>query len=89
MDPESGVGGFPKWVHVGTFFAFFSNVFLTSIFLRFFFDFGGVLEAKMASKIDFWRGFWDAFWAPSFLIEISWFFNAFFDARPFKNGDFP
>ena len=64
--PRPEAGGFPKWVHVGTFFAFFSNVFLTSIFLRFFFDFGGVLEAKMASKIDFWRGFWDAFWAPSF-----------------------
>ena len=52
---------------VGTFFAFFSNVFLTSMFLRCFFDFGGVLEAKMAPKIDFWSHFLDAFSGPSFL----------------------
>ena len=42
--PRSEAGGFFYWGHVGTFFAFFSNVFLTSIF----FDFSSILEG-------FWR----------------------------------
>ena len=49
------------------FFSIFLNLFLTSIFNRFFFDFGGVLEAKMAPKIDFWSDLFDVFWGPSFL----------------------
>ena len=38
---------------IGVMLAFFSHVFLTSIFLRFFFDFGGVLEAKMVPTCTF------------------------------------
>ena len=57
--------------------------------MRFFFDLGGVLASKMGPKINFWEPFWHVFGTPSFLIEISWFFDAFFDARSFKNGDFP
>ena len=52
--------------HVGIFFAFFSSLFLTSFLIGFLIDFGEVLEAKMAPKIDFWSDFLDVFSAPSF-----------------------
>ena len=55
-----------KWAHVGTFLDIFSLFFLTSFFHRFFFDFGGVWEAKMRPKTEFWKGFWNAFLASSF-----------------------
>ena len=54
---------------------FFSSLFLTLISEGFFFDFGGILEAKMGPKIDFWTAFWDAFLAPSFW---SFFFEFLF-----------
>ena len=49
--------GFPKWVSLALFLLFFSSFFLTLILIRFFFDFGGVLEANLAPKIDFWAAF--------------------------------
>ena len=44
-------------------------------------DFGGVLEAKMRPKIDFWSAFWRLFFVPSFLIDFLMRFDTFFDAR--------
>ena len=45
----------------GTFFEFFRRSFLTSFFDGFLVDFGGVWEAKIAPKIDFWSDFLDVF----------------------------
>ena len=87
--PRAEVGGFFCWGHVGTFFAFFSHLVLTSIFHRFFFDFGEVLEAKMAPQINFWRAFWDAFLAPSFFMDFALIFMLFLKSRPLKLLIFP
>ena len=43
----------------------------------------------LAAKIQFWSALWHVSGAPSFFIEMSCFFDDFFDAQPFKNGDFP
>ena len=53
--------------------------------MRVFFDFEGVLEAKLAPKIDFWTAFWDVFLAPSFWSVFFLIFDVFFDARILKN----
>ena len=65
MGPEAG--GFFYWALVGFFLLFFPCLFSTSFLIGFFFDFGGVWEAKMAPKIDFWSDFWDVLLTPSFL----------------------
>ena len=44
----------------------FSNLFLTWFMKGFFFDFGEVLEPKMAPKIDFCSDFLDILLEPSF-----------------------
>ena len=35
----------------------------------------------MAPNIDFWRGFWDAFWAPSFWSDFLMHFHVVFNAQ--------
>ena len=42
----------------------------------------------MAPKIDFWRGFWDAFWAPSFWSDFLMHFYVVFNAQLRENNDF-
>ena len=38
----------------------------------------------MAPQIDFWTAFWDAFLAPSFLIDFVLILTLFFKSRPLK-----
>ena len=61
---------------------------LNVVFDRFFFDFGRVLETKIRPKIDFLRGFWDAFLALSFWSLFLMHFDAFFNAQLLKISDF-
>ena len=63
--------------HVGTFLALFFESFFSIVFDRFFVDLGGVLEAKMGPKIDFWSDFLDVFLEPSFLRVFLTFFHVF------------
>ena len=86
--PRPEAGGFFSWGHVAAFLLFFSRLFLTSIFNRFFFDFGGVLEAKMGPKIDVWSPFWALFFAPLFLNDFLMHFDVFFNAQLLKNIGF-
>ena len=59
------------------FLFFFSSLVLASFLIGFFFDFGGILEAKMAPKIDFWSVFLDVLLEPSFLKIFLTFFHVF------------
>ena len=59
-----------------------------SFLIGFFFDFGRVWEAKIRPKIDFLRGFWDAFLALSFCFLFLMHFDGFFKAQFLENSDF-
>ena len=57
-ESEGGEGaGFFYWAHVGIFFAFFSNPFLTSFWTRFFFDFGKFRKPNCVPKSVFGKIF--------------------------------
>ena len=83
--PRREAGGFFYWGLVGFFLFFFSSLVLASFLIGFFFDFGGILEAKMAPKIDFWSVFLDVLLEPSFLKIFLTFFHVFFKLETFKN----
>ena len=59
-----------------------------SFLIGFFFDFGRVWKAKIRPKIDFLRGFWDAFLALSFWSLFLMHFDVFFNAQLLKICDF-
>ena len=67
---------------------FLSSLFSTSFFDGFLVDFGKVLETNMRPKIDFGRGFWDAFLALSFCSLFLIHFDGFFKAQLLENNDF-
>ena len=80
---------FPSGLMLALFWPFFSCPYFNIVFRGFFFDFGEVLEAKMAPKIDFWSVFWDVFLEPSFLKNFSTFFHVFFKLETLKIVIFP
>ena len=73
---------------LGSWRLFFSSLFSASVFHGFSVDFGRVLETNMRPKINFWRGFWDAFLAPSFCSLFLMHFDGFFKAQFLENSDF-
>ena len=69
---------------LSVFFDFFSKLFLAWFLIRFFFDFGRVLEAQMRPQIEFWPAFWHVFLAPSFKIDFVSIFMLFLTVRTLK-----
>ena len=72
------------WHFFGIFFVSLLNV----VFDSFFFHFGRVWEAKIRPKIDFLRGFWDAFLALSFWSIFLLHFDVIFNAQLVEISDF-